>query len=326
MPTLAARRCGGVPHRALRVTAQLAVVCALVSAATASTARGQAWLPDKGSLGYTIGYADRTNKKHYLPSGDELDVGHTRTKILNVSVTYAFTNRLALSAGIPLVSAEYHGPRPHPGTHTDDSSYHTTFTDYRLDLRWQALTEPVAVAPFLSLTVPSHDYETLGHAAPGNGLMRYGAGFFAAKSLHRWIPRTYLHGRAGYTYLEPVAGVEHGRTNVDLEVGYFVTTRVAVRALGAWQEAHGGIEVPIPASHPLFRYHDQLGAESYLNVGAGGSWSVAEHVEIYAAYLTSLRGRNGHKLEDGFSLGVHYHVPCVFGRGACAAARRPHHG
>ena len=324
MTTFAAQRRSGVPRLELAV----ALGCALVGVATVPPARGQAWLPEKGSLGYTLDYSDLFSKKHYLPSGDEQDVGHTRTKVLTGSFTYAFTDRLAMSAAIPLVRAAYHGPRPHVGTDADDGHQHTTFTDYRLELRWQASAEPVAVAPYLSLTVPSHSYETLGHAAPGKGLMSYSAGFFAGKSLHRWIPRTYLHGRVGYTYLEPVAGVEHGRTNVDLELGYFATERVALRALGAWQQAHGGIDVPIPRTHPLFRYHDQLGAESFLNVGAGGSWSLTQNLEVYAAYLTSLRGRNGHKLDSGFSLGVGHSIPCPFRRqgGACDSARRRDRG
>jgi hypothetical protein len=296
----AARRPGGV-----RVTWVAAAAWVLAGAATAPSAvRAQAWLPDKGTFAYTIGYGDLFNKKHYLPSGDEVDVGHTRVKSLAFSVTYAWTDRVALSAGIPVVSSEFHGEHPHAGTKIDDSRYHTTITDFTAELRYQALAAPLALAPYLSLSVPTHSYETLGHAAPGTGLMRYGVGLFAGSSLDPWIPRTYLHGRFGYTYLEPVAEVAHARSNVDLELGYFVTQRFAVRALGSWQEAHGGIDVPVPVTHPLYPYHDQLAAESFLNVGAGASVALTERADVYAAYLTSVRGRNGHKLEDGFSFGV----------------------
>jgi hypothetical protein len=320
MRATAAARFGGSPLL-VGLTATLAV--AIVAAAP--PALGQAWLPERGSLSYVLSYGDLFNEEHYLPSGDEVDVGHTRSRSLAAGVVYAFSDRLSFGASIPLVSAEYHGPRPHAGTDVDDSRYRTTLTDFRFDLRFQALADPVALAPYLALTVPSRSYETLGHAAPGSGLMRYEAGFFAGKSLDPWIARTYLQGRYGYTYLEPVAGVEHARSNVDLELGYFVTPRVAVRALGSWQDAHGGIEVPIPRSHPLFRYHDQLGAESFLNLGGGASISLTERVDAFVVYMTGVRGRNGHKVEDAFTLGASYRVACAFARlratGGCASGR-----
>jgi hypothetical protein len=315
----AAALSGGSP---LRVG--LATAFAVAAAAAAPPADGQAWLPERGTIAYVVVYGDLFNEEHYLPSGDEIDVGHTRSRSLAVGVSYAFTDRIAFGASIPLVSAEYHGPRPHAGTDADDSRYHTTLTDFRFDLRFQALADPLALAPYLALTVPSHSYETLGHATPGSGLMRYEAGFFAGKSLDLWIPRTYVQGRYAYTYLEPVAGVEHARSNVDLELGYFVTPRFALRALGAWQEAHGGIDVPVPLTHPLFRYHDQLGAESFFNLGGGGSISLADRVDFYLVYMTGIRGRNGHKVEDAFTAGVGYRVPCAFPRlraGGCAIRR-----
>lgn len=303
------RRPGGVP------CALSAVACALASAAAAPSAlRAQAWLSEKGTFSYTIGYGDVFNEMHYLPTGAEVDVGHTRIRSLALGLTYTFTDRFEVSAGIPLVSSEYHGHRPHVETTIDDSSYHTTLTDYTVELRFQALEAPVALAPYIAVSAPSHSYETLGHAAPGTGLMKYSAGFFAGLTLHPWVPRTYLHGRASYTYLEPVAGVDHARTNVDLELGYFVSPRFAVRALGSLQEAHGGIDVPIPITHPLYQYHDQLGAESFLHVGAGVSFAFTEQVGVYATYLTSTRGRNGHKLEDGVSAGVSISHPCAFAK------------
>jgi len=30
----------------------------------------------------------------------------------------------------------------------------------------------------------------------------------------------------------------------------------------------------MPRSNPLYPYHDQLAATSFLNVGAGGAWAV----------------------------------------------------
>src|SRR5882672_8124076 len=53
-----------------------AATCLMVFVAT--VARAQAWLPDAGTLSLSVVHSDIENNKHYLPNGDEIDVGHTR--------------------------------------------------------------------------------------------------------------------------------------------------------------------------------------------------------------------------------------------------------
>jgi hypothetical protein len=103
-----------------------------------------------------------------------------------------------------------------------------------------------------------------------------------------------------------VAGIKHDRTNIDLEVGYFISNRWSVRALGFWQLAHGGVDVPMPPSNPLYPYHDQLAAESFTNVGLGAAFAASDSISIWATGLTSVSGENGHKLDQGFTFGVSY--------------------
>ena len=267
----------------------------------------QAWLPEKGSVAYGLSYNDITNKEHYLADGSEIDLGHTRIHSIALSLSYALSDRLLLTAGIPYVRGKYEGPRPHP-TEADDTRYHATFTDARLELHWQATTVPFAFAPYAAFVYPTHDYETLGHAAPGRGLREYWAGFYAGKSLDRWLPRTYLQAHYNYAFVEQVVGIAHDRSNIDLEIGYFFNSRWSARVLGAWQHTHGGIDVPVPPSHPLFPYHDQLAAESYLHVGAGVAWAASERTSVYLLDMTSLQGRNGHKLNQGATLGFSYSI------------------
>src|SRR5947208_15473388 len=58
----------------------------------------QAWLPDRGTIGASYVHNDIENNDHYLPNGDELDVGHTRT--FSDAVTLALF-ALGPMAGIP---------------------------------------------------------------------------------------------------------------------------------------------------------------------------------------------------------------------------------
>jgi hypothetical protein len=268
----------------------------------------QAWLPEKGDLSWAVVYSDILNKKHYLPDGDEVDVGHTTTQSIGLLAAYGLTDRFTIEAALPYVRAKYEGGRPHP-TEIDDGHYHKTLTDLRVGLHFQALEEPFAFAPYVAFVTPVTDYETMGHAAPGRGLNEAWVGFYAGKSLDEWIPGVYVQGRYNYAFVEKVAGVSHDRSNADLELGYFITPEWSVRALGAWQETYGGIDVPVPVTHPLFQYHDQLAAESFVHLGGGVGWSFSERVDLYLIYTTSISGTNGHKLDRGFTVGIGYNIP-----------------
>ena len=225
-----------------------------------------------------------------------------------------------MSASVPYVQAAYHGSRPHPGT-IDNGDYHGTLTNLRFELRYQALENPLALTPFVATGHPIHNYVTLGHAAPGKGLDEYTVGFYTGRSLDPWIPRTYFHARYGYSFVEKVAGISHDRSNADLEIGYFLTSQLGVRAVASWQETLGGIAVPIPPTHPLFRYHDQLGAEGFLNVGAGLSYSLTHKVDVYALYAETVRGRNGHKARPRSEHGLHLELPLRVPASRGAASR-----
>lgn len=267
--------------------------------------QAQAWLPEEGSFSTSLTYNDTFNKKHYLPNGDEIDAGHTRTRSIGAVLSYSPTDRLMLSAGIPYVRSSYQGDHPHPGE-IDNGDYHSTFTDLRLELHYQAMLEPLALAPYVAVVAPVTDYETMGHSAPGRGLEEYWVGFYAGKSLDLWLPRTYVQLRYNYAFVEEVAGVAHDRSNADLEIGYFLNPSWSVRVLGSWADTHGGIDIPVPPTDPLFPYHDQLAAESFFNVGAGVGWSFAPGASLYSIYMTSVEGQNGHKLDQGLTVGLGY--------------------
>jgi hypothetical protein len=281
--------------------AALLVMAALMPA----LAHAQAWLPEKGSVSAAVLYSDIFDTKHFLPDGDELDAGHVRVHSTGLALSYSPSDRVLFTAGLPYVEAEYHGAFPHP-TEVDDGDYHGTFTDLRVELHYQVLLDPVAFAPYVALVEPTHDYPALGHAAPGRNLEEKWLGFFVGKSLDLWIPRTYVQARYSFAFVEKVAGVGHDRSNLDVEVGYFPRPAWSVRALLFWQRTHGGIDVPIPPSNPLFPYHDQLASERFVNVGAGTSYDLTRRVNLFALYTTAIHGRNGHKLGRGVTAGFAY--------------------
>ncbi len=264
---------------------------------------GQAWLPDAGSTSVSIVHNDAETNEHYLPNGNEIDVGHTRVFSETLAVAYSPSDRWLISASVPYVRAGYHGTHPHPGTNIDDGSYRTTFTDLRVELHYQVLEQPCAFSPYVALVVPTHHYPSLGHAAPGRDLREQWLGFFLGKSLDKWLPRTYIQGRYSYVFAEQLAGVSHNRTNAEMELGYFIDPRWSVRVLASWQHTYGGINVPVPLSSRYYPYHDRLAAERYFQAGGGVSASVGTSSNAFLIYKRALSGANGHRLSNGFTLG-----------------------
>jgi hypothetical protein len=292
-------------HRRRAIRARRLLLLLVAGFAALSDAGAQAWLPPAGAFSTAFTYNDTLNLKHYMPDGSEADAGHTRTHAYGLGVAYSPTDRIMLTAGLPYVTTRYWGARPHP-TEVDDGDEHSSFTDLRVSAHYQLLEAPVAVAPYVAYVTPVTSYETLGHAAPGRGLDEVWLGVWFGKNLDAWLPRTYFQSRVNYAVVEQVAGIKHDRTNVDVELGYFLSPRWSVRAMGFWQFTHGGVDVPMPPSNPLYPYHDQLAAEEFTNVGIGAAFSATASISLYATGITSLSGRNGHKLDQGLTLGLSY--------------------
>jgi hypothetical protein len=285
-----------------------AVIClGLVLAPHA--AQAQAWLPSKGSAGFAFDYSDVLNKFHYETDGSEIDVGHTDVQVYNISASYSPSDRIALSASLPYVRTRQRDHGSEPGSHNtpiDDGSWHDTVTDLQLMASFQATGGPIALAPYVGLLIPTHDYVTFGHSAPGRGLEELWLGFYAGASLHPWIPRSYVQLRGNYAFVEEVMGISHDRTNATLEIGYYFNPAWSVRALVSSQWTHGGIDLPVEITDPLFPVHDILADEEFVAVGAGGSWIVNERISVYGLYMQAIEGSNAHKVDHRVSLGVSY--------------------
>ena len=271
--------------------------------------QAQAWLPAKGSYGFGLDFSNALNKYHYTRTGAEVDVGHTDLEIYSLSGSYSPSNRVLINASLPFVNTRYRGAGGGGhDTEIDDGSWHGSVTDLQLSVHYQVTDGLVAFAPYVGVIIPTNNYESFGHSAPGRRLDEYWIGFYAGTSLNEWIPRTYVQVRANYAFVEEVLGIAHDRKNATLEIGHFLTDRWSLRVLASQQWTDGGISVPVPLTSPLFPVHDRLAAEEFVNVGAGVSWTVNERLSVYGLYMESIEGTNAHKLEHRMSLGVSYGV------------------
>src|SRR5205085_536440 len=122
----------------------------------------QAWLYPKGEGGVSLSYQNLFVRDHVFSKGETLDAGQIRSQALVLDVDYSLTRRLAVRIGLPYIAAEYSGLRPHrlptdsgiQYTFLDDGTYHPTFQDFRVDLRYSLSTRKFALTPFFEVVVP----------------------------------------------------------------------------------------------------------------------------------------------------------------------------
>ena len=84
--------------------------------------------------------------------------------------------------------------------------------------------------------------QQFAHSAPGRDLHELQVGAYWAKLLDRVLPGLFVTGRYSYGFTQRVLDISHNRSNVDLELGYFIKPEVRVFGLGSGQLTHGGID------------------------------------------------------------------------------------
>jgi hypothetical protein len=285
----------------------------------AGLCHAQAWLPSAGSGDITASYTDSLVKEHYLADGGTIDVGHIRFFNYDLAGEYSPSDKWMVAASLPIVESKYYGTFGHtcggsqgvgPICEVDDGSYHATATDLRTEVHYQWLLDPVAIAPYVAYILPTHHYETLGHAAPGRHLHELWIGTGLGTSLDKWIPKTYVETRVTYSQVEKVWDpthvwhISHNKWMIDGDIGHFLTPDISVSLIGHWQRTLGGISIPPPEQ--LYTVHDQAGMENFLELGAGVSWSPTDHSGWSLNYIKSIEGRNGHKLDRAVSVSYSY--------------------
>lgn len=292
------------------------VVIATLIAGTALVGRydpasAQAWLPERGTGSVSLSCVffkggdhvfstdriDGESTRGYVADGNHWFLGDAQALTAYTSFELGFSDRLAATANIAHVTAKYDGRSP--DFNTDDGRYRGTFQDARVELRGQLWEGPVVVTPFAGVSFPVRDYETRGHSAPGGGVSSLQLGINVGRQLNPFLPAAYLHGRFSYGIAEQVSGYDLRRSNLDIEAGYIVLSRVAIRAFASRQETSGGLdwisdEEGGDGTHSagLINLHNQITAEEFTRIGAGLTASISSSLDAYGAAITTVGGKN----------------------------------
>lgn len=160
----------------------LAGFFSLVFSALAARSSAQAWVAPKGEMSVSLAYQFADFKGHLNQHGNEIPLGGSRSQSVTLDIDSSLTDRFAFTASLPYVATR-NGKDPSPAAgHTgiDDGHYHSTWQDYHFNVRYNLLTKPVVLTPFVGMVIPSHHYATIGEAAPGRDLRETHIGFDGA--------------------------------------------------------------------------------------------------------------------------------------------------
>ena len=268
----------------------------------------QAWLFPKGEGAVAFSYQNLLVRDHVYSKGEAVDVGHILSHALNVDVDYSLTDRLAVRVTLPFIAAKYDGTKPHQ-LPFDNGRYNSSFQDVTADLRYNLVRRKAMLTPFFRAVIPSHSYEYFGHSAVGRDLLEYHIGTNFGRRLDPILPRAYFQGRYSYAFVERILGIRPNHSNAEFQLGYFLTPRFSLLALGQWMHTYDGVELLNGVFHAglpddQWHHHDQIGKASLLDLGGGAVWAASRSLQLFISLGRSIEGTNGHLHAAVVTVGV----------------------
>lgn len=244
-----------------------------------------------------------------------LPIGTVDTQSLNIEVEYYFTDRLSVSAGLPFVSKRYQGPGQHdplaldpprPNVeNVDTGSWNRDFQDFHLGLRYLLRDGPLVIEPYAYLGVPSSDYPFFGHAAVGQGVLKFDVGTTLA-----WFPGlsdAYYQIDLGYVFVEETLDTSINHWLINAQAGYFFSERVSGRLLAQLKKGSGRTfpdDFPPPRVNEDWYQHDRLVKHNYLNVGVALDWSINSKYQLETSILNMVWAEQVHKMDYAVSISL----------------------
>jgi hypothetical protein len=278
---------------------------AVLSAAFSVSAFGQAIVLDQGQTTFGLGYQHTFVRYHISSDGSKEDRGHIMAYAIQPQLSYGLTDRITLDGDAAFIAAKYitnNLPFPNgPHGPSDNGAFHATLQDFHFGVRANWLMRPLAVTPFLQVTIPSHHYQLEGHTAVGKGNPELTFGTAAGRDLGPLLPNAFIEARASHTYVRRtrVEGLETQRlnhTNASLQLGYYVTPSVTVSAYGNGLRTHGGWDFPRRFLPGEREEHDRFGKSKDIQVGADVAYTFRSGIGVYGGYFTTVWARNTHSL------------------------------
>jgi len=259
------------------------------------------WVPPRGEGSFSLEYQHIETGDH-VPSKINLARNPTAQRsnqgaevsgnIVVMDLDYAIYDRLALNVSLPYVNTRFVGKADpsHFGIQ-DDREPNRALQDLGVSLRYMFLTTPLFVTTSIGVNMPTHDYDTHGHAAVGKNLRVISLGASAARALNPILPGVYIQGSYSYSFTEKVEDINMNRSNASVGITYFPIDSLSFSGFWNYQNTHGGMDGSDPGfkSHPHLRHiHDTIMAEDFGRIGGNIAFFVTDWFGIYAGYFSTI--------------------------------------
>ncbi|HUP47968.1 MAG TPA: hypothetical protein VNA04_04175, partial [Thermoanaerobaculia bacterium] len=237
---------------------------------TTTVALAQAWVPPAGTGAISVVYQTIENTGHRLTDGSLLEGYDSLSRGILFELDYAFTDRFSVSAGVPYIFAKYLGPEPSfSGLPLDECRcWNHGWQDFGATARYNVVSGPFAVTPFVSIGIPTHDYNYFGEAVLGRNLTELRVGLAAGQRLDMISPRFSVQQRYTYAFVERVLGLPNNRSNFSIEPAFLIGRKLFTRAILAWQRTHGGLRGTDFETAEQFEQFDRLVRDNNFQAGA----------------------------------------------------------
>jgi hypothetical protein len=297
--------------RSRRFLLSTAVAGALASIPSPAAAQAYTLPKGVGAVTLLLQYYDDTGRR--FTDATRASVGQTETFSIFLEADYGVTDRLALTLGLPYIFARYrgepYGPPLFPPEPATDSCHcwQSAFQDFALAARYRFLDDPWAVTPHVRYVRPSHDYNYQGEAVVGFDRQEFQVGVNVGVRLVGLLPRASIEAGYTYAFVEQFLGIPNDRSNGSIELGYAVTRRFYVGAIGVWQVTHGGLRFGSPSGNPFYppgevsildtperlaEFHRLL-RNDYWQVGGELSYSIGPF-DVFASFSKYVWGTDTH--------------------------------
>jgi len=160
-------------------------------------------------------------------SGQPFNPTEIRGNTVLFGMDYGLKERLALDVKVAWVANRYRGNDLLHGP-ADTGRSHSTLQDARIALRYQLLPPGSwAITPLVGAVVPTHQYETRGHSAPGRHLKALQLGLGVGRDIAIGSRVAYLQGQYSYAIVERVENMYIDRSSADVELGVARATSIS---------------------------------------------------------------------------------------------------
>ncbi|MBS0457168.1 MAG: hypothetical protein JSS44_07560 [Proteobacteria bacterium] len=294
--------------------------CALLAATMwMPQAHAQVAVPDKGHGSISTDYAQALVEDRTDSQGNRGTIGIAHYRTVHLNVDYGFADRWAVSASLPygsnMAAHTDHDPRiftdPHGQRFIDDGHYRGGWKDWSVGVRYQWLTAPVLLTPYLRYGAPTHDYQFYGESALGLDQTELDFGITAGGRLPRPWQNVYITGDVSYSVMEKIAITKVNHSTIGLDVGYYFSPLLSARVGWTHRQSYGGLGLPGALFNPdgslnqdVLLYHDTIRNVSFNEIHAGVDYQLSDRYLLTADIGHTLDGDNENLIKAAFDIGI----------------------